>query len=252
MTYQYFKGEKDKDFYVKSMQKYVDEKQELDKALEDMLAPYLNSGLRRILDICCGIGHLIYHLSSRFPMATFVGIDQTSYLIDEARKLCAGRSVKFFCHDVLDTHFIANEYAKFDVVICWKTLSWIPHYREMVPILFKFAKDVIFISSLFYDGDIDFTTQVREYQKESGEDGPNAYYNIYSYPRFVDYCHNFGAKNVEAIDFEMPIDLPKGDPNHMGTYTLKLENGKRLQMSGAVPMLWKIVKIELHRKETNP
>jgi hypothetical protein len=31
----------------------------------------------------------------------------------------------------------------------------------------------------------------------------------------------------------------------MGTYTEKLENGERLQISGAVVMFWKIIKIGL-------
>ena len=31
----------------------------------------------------------------------------------------------------------------------------------------------------------------------------------------------------------------------MGTYTEKLEDGNRLQISGAVVMLWKIIKIEI-------
>ena len=45
--------------------------------------------------------------------------------------------------------------------------------------------------------------------------------------------------------FNIGIDIIKSDRDYMGTYTEKLENGKRLQISGAVVMFWKIIKIEL-------
>jgi len=54
-----------------------------------------------------------------------------------------------------------------------------------------------------------------------------------------------GARTVHAHDFEIGIDLPRESPHHMGTFTLRLENGKRLQLSGAVIMSWKIIQIDL-------
>lgn len=35
------------------------------------------------------------------------------------------------------------------------------------------------------------------------------------------------------------------DINHMGTYTINLENGKKLQVSGALMMPWKVIRIDL-------
>ena len=111
--------------------------------------------------------------------------------------------------------------------------------------LFKVTKKHIFLSALFYDGDIDFEIKVREFKKEAGKDGLNLYYNIYSYPQFEKFVKSLGAKNIESFDFEIEKDIPKSSLDVMGTYTEKLQDGKKLQISGAVIMSWKIIHIEL-------
>jgi len=107
------------------------------------------------------------------------------------------------------------------------------------------TKNHIFLSALFYEGEIDFQIKVREYKKEKGKDDFTLYYNVYSLPRFKKFLLEQGVKNIEAYDFNIGIDIIKSDRDYMGTYTEKLENGKRLQISGAVVMFWKIIKIEL-------
>ena len=71
------------------------------------------------------------------------------------------------------------------------------------------------------------------------------YYNVYSLPRFEKFVYDLGVKNIEVYDFNINIDIAKKDLDYMGTYTEKLEDGNRLQISGAVVMLWKIIKIEI-------
>ena len=85
--YRYFSGEKDKESNIASMKKYVKEKQEIDKFLEKLIKPYIKSKNLKILDACCGIGHLTNILNDLSPNSEFVGIDQTSYLIKEAKKI---------------------------------------------------------------------------------------------------------------------------------------------------------------------
>ncbi len=113
--------------------------------------------------------------------------------------------------------------------------------KELVAV----TKDHIFVSSLFYDGDIDFITQVREFKTETGKEYFNDYYNVYSLPRFKKFVFGLGAKNVESYDFDISIDLPKPPIDQMISYTEKLENGKKLQLSGAVVLYWKVIRIDL-------
>jgi ubiquinone/menaquinone biosynthesis C-methylase UbiE len=237
----YFTDEADKDFNIASMKKYVGQKQEMDKALEEMIRPYLASDIPSVLDTCCGIGHVLFFLNETHPQATFLGVDQTPYLIEEARELNAGRKNVSF--EIGDLYELSAKYPKrFDLSINWKTLSWLPSYEEALKALFAITKKHVFISSLFYDGDIDFEIKVRQHQKE--QKGFH-YYNIYSLPRFVQFAKDHGAKHIEVEDFHLSIDVPRGDKDHMGTYTILLADGTRLQMSGAVPMLWKLIRIDL-------
>lgn len=243
-NHKYFKGEKDKEFVIASMRKYVEKKQEMNKFLEKLITPLIKGKRLKILDACCGIGHILYFLSEISPESTFLGVDQTPYLIGEARKLCRNKKNVFFeVGDVLD---LPSKCPKaFDITINWKTLSWLPYYESLMKALVAVTKKHIFVSSLFYDGDIDFIVKVREFKKEAGKDGFNAFYNVYSLPRFKEFAYGLGAKNIEAHDFEIGIDIPKPPPDQMGTYTVRLQSGKRLQISGAVVMSWKVIRIDL-------
>ena len=241
--YQYHEEEKDKEFIIDSMKKYLVEKQELDKKLEDIITPYIESKKLQIFDPTCGIGHILYFLSKISPNSSFFGIDQTPYLIEEAKKLCSKPNIKF---DVDDVYDITEKYhKKFDISVCWKTVSWLPYYDEIMKSLFSVTKNYIFLSSLFYDGDIDFQIKAREYKKEKGKNDFTLYYNVYSLPRFKKFVYELGAKSIDVYDFEINIDIPRSNVDYMGTYTEKLSDGKRLQISGAVVMFWKIIKIEL-------
>jgi ubiquinone/menaquinone biosynthesis C-methylase UbiE len=243
-NYKYFPNEHDKDFYINSMKKYVDTKQKIDLKLEDLLNPIIKNESFKILDACCGMGHLDYFFSSLSPNSTFLGIDQTQFLIDEAKKLCIDKNNVSF--EVDDIYNLPKKYSKsFDITINWKTISWLPYYDECIKSLFAVTKKHIFISSLFYDGDIDFEIKVREYKKEKAKEGFNQFYNVYSYPRFEKFLYDLGAKSVKSFNFNIDIDLPKPPIDHMGTYTMKLDDGKRIQVSGPIMMLWKIIQIDL-------
>ena len=242
--YSYFKGNQDKDFYISSMKKYFNEKQEIDKFLEKLITPYIQSKKLQILDSCCGIGHLSYFLSEISPESNFLGIDQTPYLIEEAKKLNAEKkNISFKVRDIYD---LPSKFEKFfDITLNWKTISWLPYYDECIRSLMKVTKNHIFLSSLFYDGYIDFEIKVQEFKKEEGEKTFNRYYNVYSLPIFEKFVYSLGARKVESFDFEINIDLPRSDIDSMGTYTLALKDQKRLQISGSILMTWKIIRIDL-------
>jgi len=242
--YDYFKEDKDREFVISSMKKYVSEKQELDKSLELIISPLIKGKSLRILDACCGIGHIAYFLSEISPSSHFLGVDQTPYLIEEAKKLCfEKKNISFEIGDIYD---LPKKFDKsFDITINWKTISWLPYYDEFMKSLFKITKKHIFLSSLFYDGDIDFEIKVREFKKEGGKDDFNSYYNVYSFPKFERFVKSLNCKKIHYLDFDLPFDIPRVDPDFMGTYTLKLHDGRRIQISGAVIMSWKIVNIEL-------
>ena len=62
--YQYFKGNKDKEFNISEMRKYVKTNQEIDKILERIISPVIKEKKLKILDACYGIGHITNLLST--------------------------------------------------------------------------------------------------------------------------------------------------------------------------------------------
>lgn len=241
----YIHTKSDREFHFSEMKRYVEEKQEMDIFLEKLISPFLVGKRLKILDAGCGIGHLIYWLNKINPESTFLGVDQTPFYIEEGgQKLHKGvHNVSFEIGKIED---LPPKYSKvFDISVSRMVLSWIPYYESFIRALLEVTRKHIFISSLFYDGDIDFITKIREFQSESGKNDFTRYYNVYSLPQFKRFVFDLGVKNMDVQNFEIMVDIPKGPVDKMGTYTENLANGRRLQISGAVLMNWKWIRIDL-------
>jgi trans-aconitate methyltransferase len=241
--------EQDQAFALDSMRKYVERKQELDKLLESVARPLFEAGELSVIDVGCGIGHLAPHFNELSPGSGFHGVEQYEYMTEEARRANAGLPQATFEH--ADAYELPTRYPKgFDVAVAWKVLSAIPAFEPMLDVLLGLARRHVLIGSIFYDGDIDFEITVREHAKDRegmSEVASLTNYNVYSLPRFERYVRERGAADVQVHDFEIPIDLPRGDTDRMGTYTERLADGRRLQLSGAVVMNWKVIRIDLPR-----
>ncbi len=244
-TYE-FRHEGEREYAIKSMRTYLANKPEQVKFLEELMTPYITvEESVSILDACCGIGDLFYFLNLLNPKAQLTGVDKADFLIQEANANFNSPNVKFLTGDIYE---LSKEFGEnsFDISVCKQTLSWLTRYQQAVEELMAVTRRAVFVTSLFYDGRIDFETRVREYTTESGAEGFNAYYNVYSFPVFKEFCLSRGAKDVTGYDFKIGIDLPRpSDVDRMGTYTQKLESGERIQISGALLMPWKVVRIDL-------
>src|SRR4051812_22939767 len=92
----YAKGDKDKDFIIASMKKYVHQPQEIDKFFRSLITPVIQGKKLSILDAACGIGHLSAIMAELSPDSTYLGVDQTPYLIDQAREMWGDRDAVRF------------------------------------------------------------------------------------------------------------------------------------------------------------
>ena len=92
----------------------------------------------QVLDVGCGTGEILARLLTRFPEASFVGIDLDEAHLARAADKCGrfGTRVRFERGDALDLHFGA---AQFDQVICRHVVQAIPDakraYAEMKRVL---------------------------------------------------------------------------------------------------------------------
>ena len=204
---------------------------------------YKNESLK-ILDACCGYGRLIHFLNELNEKQNYTGIDYVEELINDGiRNFVGKKNIKFELYDVMA---LSDKYYKeFDIAINYKTLSWLPNYTTIIEQLIKATKQKVYITSLFYDGDIDFITKIFVNEQNSNEN-KFSYLNTYSYPKFKRYCISLGVKEVNSINMNLDFDLEKDNNiNKLHTYTIPTKSGNRLEITGNVILNWKLIEIVL-------
>ena len=201
-------------------------------------------GQNRILDMACGAGANMLYMANRHENIQFVGMDIEPKFIEYANQMLGKNSTygncKFYTGDWFDME--PKWIDAFDGIISFQTLLMFPDYREALHKLVDLRPNWIAFSSLFYEGDIEYTNQFRDYYRSSnGKEYTDIYYNIHSTIRCKEFMKKLGYSYFEYMPFEIDIDIPRGESMDIGTYTIKTEDGKRLQISAGLMMPWYFV-----------
>lgn len=208
-----------------------------------ILKPELINKQQRILEAGCGYGRLIYFLNKLVPDQNYTGIDYVPELIKMgSNRFSKQKNINFLC---LDFFQLPAKFTKFfDISISYKTLSWLPDYQQVLKQLVKVTKRKIYITSLFYDGDIDFMTKI--YQDAKVNRTNFTYLNTYSLPKFKLYCKTLGVKKIKVSDLHLNLDLSKPiNQNQLKTYTQLLKTDERLEITGTNILNWKLIELSL-------
>lgn len=196
---------------------------------------------QNVCDMACGGGANTVYLGNRFENIQFTGIDINREFIDWGNE-CIRQNSQFDNCRLYEGdwyHLDPAWKSKFDGIISFQTLSWLPEYKEPLRYLADLKPAWIAVSSLFYEGDMEYFIKVRDYYRSKECEGDfDYYYNIYSIMRVRQYLSELGYRNFRYIPFQIDIDLPKPDNLDLGTYTVKQEDGKRIQISGGMMMPW--------------
>jgi len=209
--------------------------------LEDLIEKD-NFKFQKVADVACGGGHLAYHLNKKFPGTKFTLVDLNEKLLSEATQLNPGKNFSFKIGDIYDLSNIGDNV--FDLTCCWQTLSWLEDPQSALRELIRITRPCgrIYLSSLFnYSHDVDIYSKVYDWTRDSTKQGHYSCYNTYS-KKSIDKWLKGLASNVKLFNFNIDIDLPD-KLRGLGTYTLKLEDGKRLQISAGMLLSWGILKI---------
>ncbi len=234
------------DYHVRQYEQCYDTTARLLEFMDDTLGEF---GERRILDVACGAGANVYHMLKRWPEARVTGVDLDAELVAYAEskvppafaERCQYGQGNLF---ELDAKFGAKE---FDVTTLMQTLLLFgpDDYAQVLSALMKVTKDWIFLSSLFTDKHMDVTAQIRDYVRFGEDSKETITYNVLCESRFRRVAEQLGAKEVLFRDFSIGLDLVGPAEGGIGTYTSKLDDGRRLQFSGAVFMPWKFAALRL-------
>lgn len=192
---------------------------------------------RTILDVGTGAGANVFWMAKAFPKCAFTGIDLSPELVGIADELNRGDENRRFL--AMDYHDIPS-LPKFDHVLSFQFLSWIDMAEadRCLALQFRQAERGVGATSLFCDHGLDYEIKVHDRFCDR-----LVHYNIYSIDRLRELAdgHGFSLKRCERFDID--IDLPATEKG-LGSYTLPLADGKRLQCSGSMNMPWHFLYFE--------
>ena len=195
-----------------------------------------------IADIACGGGASV-HLADLYPQAKFTMVDANEDAISLARQ--ATEKFNATCN-VGDIYNLALDSDSCDLVICWQTLSWLDKPEFALRELVRICKPggLILASSLFnLNHDVDVYSKVIDHTRASSGLGMSYDYNTYSLRTVQEWLSGLVA-DFKIHEFSIPEDLTHTG-HGIGTYTVKLETGNRLQISAGMLLNWGI--LEVHK-----
>lgn len=203
----------------------------------------------RILDVACGAGANCFHMARHWPDARVVGVDLDDELLSIARQRVpadlAGRlayqSADMFA---LDARFPDRPFA-YTSLMHTLLLYPIDDCPKILRALFAVTRRWVVLSSLFNDKRMDVQAHIRDYVRYGDDTRQEHIYTVLCAQRFRETCLRLGARDVVFRDFEIGIDLQGPPEGGLGTYTRRLDDGRRLQFSGALYLPWKFVAIRL-------
>lgn len=190
----------------------------------------------KVLEAGSGQGRLLFYMNAFNNQQEYTGIDYVKKNTDYSKKLFKDNMNIYSVQG--DFFKLVPKYKKaFDISISYKTLSWLPDYKDAVKQLIKATKKKIYITSLFYDGKMSFVSTIQNHKNKT-----YTHLNTYSFPEFKKFCLANGVKKVTAIDMHLDIDLPEPkDKNVLQTYTRKETTGNRLEITGVTILNWKLI-----------
>jgi hypothetical protein len=179
-------------------------------------------------------------MAGRFTNSIFIGIELNPDLVKRGNDYFADfqQDNCYLVED--DLYSLGKEHVgKYDGIVSYQTLSWLPEYKTPIEKMVELKPKWIAITSLFFDGDVSCEIKVHDYTTPlSGKPYRESNYNVYSIPLLRKLFVNYGYSDFKYIPFAIDIDLPRPETKGMGTYTEKLQNGSRIQISGPILMSW--------------
>jgi ubiquinone/menaquinone biosynthesis C-methylase UbiE len=200
-----------------------------------------------IMDIGTGKGANLYYMKQRFPDCKYLGLDINKDFVQQGNLFFNTEKVNNCALEYGDLYNLdlIKHANKFEGIISYQTLSWLPEYESALNEIIKLNPNWISLTSLFYDGLVDCKIEIQEFLNPHERNSSKiAFYNIYSLPRIENFLFEKGYKIFKYCPFEINIDLPKPKHTHMQTYTKTLIDGKRLQISGPLLMNWYFIYAE--------
>lgn len=190
------------------------------------------------LDLACGNGANLMFLKKQFNNKKYcLGIDANKKLLEHGSNFNNFNDLELKYGNILNLNKKFKN--KFQLITSIQTLSWLKDYQKVSLEMIKLNSKYIFISSLFWEGLIDFNIKI-DLLKNDKPNRPvlsSTYYNIYSLKSFLNFYKKYNYKEILCEKFKIKKNLRNNSKEGMGTYTMK-DKGKNIQISGPLLMNW--------------
>jgi ubiquinone/menaquinone biosynthesis C-methylase UbiE len=195
-----------------------------------------------IMDVGCGAGTLIFHVSKMYPAANFTLVDMNEEALSLANSVLSDLPNKTFsCSSIYDLSQFRNTQ---NIVFCWMTILCLDKpdaaLYQLIDTLAPGGK--LYISSLFnLQHDVDIYAHFLDHTRASAKEGKMMQYNTLSSKTISEWLSG-RVESYKIHEFSPDFDLPLNSRG-IGTYTVKDDAGRRLQISGGMLMNWGILEI---------
>jgi hypothetical protein len=205
---------------------------------------------KQILYVGAGMGANLYHANSQFPGNSFTGMDLNPECVQKGNDRLADLGASCCKLEVGDLFQMPPRYKNsFGGIFSLALLSWLPDFETPSASMIALNPDWFAATSLFTESRVDATIKTSDYSKPLSQSPcTEKFYNVYSLPRVRDFFAARGYTGFSFKPFSIDIDLPKPEHGGMGTYTERLADGRRIQVSGPVLMSWYFI---LARKKSS-
>lgn len=192
-----------------------------------------------VLDIGAGGGANLKYMSQKFPDACFTGIEIDGELADVFNNNYKSDNARMIKGDAYKLKELDIVQGKVAGVVSFQFLSWLPELEPALEQMTALNPEWIAASALFFDGKVQYKIVIEDYNYPNGGAPYSKFYqHVYSLDVVREFFFNRGYKRFEYKKFEIDIDLPNVNPKYRGTYTVKAEDGTRLQISANMLMPW--------------
>ena len=202
---------------------------------------------QRILEMGAGAGQIIAYMANRYPLSKIDGVEINPDLVQTGNKYFRKHSLNqcaLYHDDLYNLKTVRLKETEYQGVMSICTLSWLPGFERALEAMVRVNTDYIGLTSMFFEGRVNSITQIEDWTRPmpiSGKLYTTRYFNTYSLPLVRDHFAKLGYKSFEYSRFEIDIDIEKPKEPDMGTYTERLKDGRRLQISGPLLMSWYFV-----------
>ena len=190
------------------------------------------------LDLACGNGANLMYLKKKFDNKKYcLGLDFNRQILNSTKQLNAYENLDLKYGNILN---LKDSYVnKFQLITSFQTLSWLEDYEKASIQMIKLKPKYISLSSLFWEGLIDFKIKLNFLKNNSYQRNIKYfdYFNIYSLNNFLDFFKVNKYESIYCKKFEIKKELPNKFKRDMGTYTRRSKK-KNIQISGPLIMNW--------------